>query len=155
MPDLTPEDNAASMQLIAEAIRQTADLQRQGIERLETKATLVLGFVATAVPIYAAQHHTNSGIRIAAFVAYGVAAISGLFASRPYRSKESPPPREFASAFIAHPQPPASVSRWLIMSRVKTYRANKSTADQKAGLTWIALLAFVAAAALSVSSLLL
>jgi hypothetical protein len=152
---LTPDDGAASAQLIGAAICQVADLQRTAIERLEVKATVLFGFVATAVPLFAAQHAENAVLRAFAFAAYAVAGLAALVAARPYMSGETPPPRDFVWGFLADPQPPVVVARWLMASRVVAYEENECAHRLKGGLTWIALVAFVVAAVLSVWSVLL
>jgi hypothetical protein len=152
MPDLAPEDQLAGFTKIGETLRELQDAQRSGIERLEAKATLILGFLAAAVPLYAAQDHTRFGLRITAFVFYGLAAGAGLFVSLPYRSREVAMTAN-AERFVQTPQSPMNLGKWLIKERVYALGHNHDVSVRKAGGTWLCLTFLVFAASFSVASL--
>jgi len=153
MTEATPGDRAASFELVAEAVRLRLDAQRQAAERIETKAAILLGFVATAVPLLATQEGAENWLRIPAFVVYGLATIFGVVAIRPYPHWETPLPRPFVAAFLKYPQPPENVSKWLAAARVRTFEDNLPVARQKARCWWLSLLALAVAVLLSVFSL--
>ncbi|MGZ4689066.1 MAG: hypothetical protein ACXV9P_03505 [Acidimicrobiia bacterium] len=153
MTELTPDEAADSFGLVASTVRESLASQREAMDRLETKATILLGFVATAVPIYVVQSPEGTQ-RDWAVALYAVAAIFGLLVTRPYKHGTSPDPKKFASKFVATPQPSASVARYLAADAVRAYTRNELTMKVKAVLLWITLLTFIGGAALSVGSLL-
>ena len=151
MPALTTRQQAATFRLINETMRDRLVSQRDAIDRIETKGTVLLGFSIAAAQLYVAQSVEISELRVAAFVAFGLATAFGLFVVRPYEHRYPPEPTDFYAAFID--EPAHIVEKWLASSRADAFEANVPLAKRKERFYWFMLATLVAAALLSILSL--
>ena len=105
MPALTPNEQAATFRLINETTRDRLVSQRDAIDRIETKGTVLLGFSIATAQFYVTQSDAISELRVLALIGFVLAVAFGLFVVRPYEHRYPPEPQEFYEAFLDVPVP--------------------------------------------------
>jgi hypothetical protein len=145
---VTPEEQLQAISTVNDSIRDRLIVQRDSIERIETKGTLLLGFAIAASQFLLTRFDdTSTGWTVLALVAYGLAFIAGLVAIAPYRHDYPPDPVPF---FVNYGnQPPDVVVRTLAASRAVAYVENASRARTKGIAWWFTVALLAAAVALS------
>jgi hypothetical protein len=150
MPALTTRQQAATFRLINETVRDRLVAQRDAIDRIETKGTVLLGFSIAAAQLYVTQSVSISELRIVCLVAFGLAVVFGLFVVRPYEHRYPPEPSDFYGGFLDTPA--HIVEKWLAGARTIAFEANVPLAKRKERFYWLMLAALLAAALLSILS---
>jgi hypothetical protein len=151
MTELAPGDQPANFRLINEAIKAVLDDQIAGIERIETKGTILLGFSITAAQFLLTQHQFNHAWRSAALIAFAVAFVFGTVVVAPYRAHYPPSPVGFFQAFQT--APPVLTEKFLAGIRARDYKKNKRIARRKERFWWLMLGAIILAVGCSARAL--
>ena len=151
METLSAGEQAATFRLISETLRDRLVAQRDAIDRIETKGTVLLGFSIAAAQFYDAKSGAIIALRAAALGAFGLAVVFGLFVVRPYEHRYPPEPTDFFAGFVD--QPVHVVEKWLASARANAFEANVALARRKERFYWLMLAALIAAALFSILSL--
>ena len=146
MPNPSVEGQSDTWELINGELTSRLARQDQSSSRIETKATLVVGFAATATQFLATQHPSNAVLASTAFVAYAASFFSGLGAIMISRYREIEP-RALLDNYAARTK--AEVIGRLASVRVLAYEHNAARLRRKAILWWVSLVFLAAGLTLS------
>ena len=87
------EPDLETLRIIDAAVLARLETQRTSIERLETKGSIILGFVVAAAQIVLVTNVVDRFWKAAALVAYLLAFWYGLLVVRPYKLDFPPDPK--------------------------------------------------------------
>ena len=134
-PDIRSQ--AETLDLINSELAGRLDRQDQSGSRIDTKATLLVGFAATAAQ-FLATRHAQPVLQAMAFAAYAVAFCLGVWtlAVAPYKDIE---PRKLLDGHAMLPK--EEVLAHLAATRVKIFEINKRKHDRKSVTWWLSLVA--------------
>jgi hypothetical protein len=151
MAALTPDEQASTYRLLSETTRDRLLAQRDSIDRIETKGTVLLGFAIAIAQLYVTQSDAVTELRVLAFVGFALAVVFGLFVVRPYEHRYPPEPLEFCETFLEVRS--LLIDKWLGAARAEAFEANVLPAKRKERFYWLTLAALIGAAVVSVVSL--
>jgi hypothetical protein len=142
----TVDDQAGTWELINNELTSRLARQDQSSSRIETKATVVVGFAATAAQFLATQHASNGVLVCLAFVAYALSfgcCLGAIVISR-YRELD---PRGLLDVYAWRPR--VEVIGRLAAIRVQAYEHNAAKLRRKAIFWWLGLVSLTAGLTLS------
>jgi len=136
---------ADTLELANDVIRERLELQRTAIERIETKATLLLGFAAAGIQVLLLRgvHGVPGAVAITAFA---LSMATGLGCVAVYEHHYPPEPGRIVDAYLAVSR--AHLLDVLVRTRTVAYFRNAKVTRRKrvAWLVTLFLLAIGAAA---------
>ncbi len=142
--------NEATLELAERVVRDRLQAQRTAIERIETKATVLLGFAAAAVQ-FVLRSETSGGWLIASLVFYGLSLLAGLAAIGLYEHRYPPEPGRLVQAYLDLPK--AHVLDVLVRSRAEAFYENGRHMRRKRWAWQATLISLVVAVVLSAVAL--
>lgn len=137
------------MTLINDEITARLGRQSQAASSLDTKATLLVGFSVTAIPLLLGSD-LNWWFGVPALIAFGAALVFGLLVVRPRKFEDPPNPSGVAGDYR---EPVRKILGTLITMRVDAFEKNKAINDDKNCKWESALVALLVAALLSVPAI--
>lgn len=141
MPDEPLRED--TLELANHLLEERLASQKAGIERIETKATLLMGFAVVGAQFVVRE--ARGGWTAAAVISYLLALAFGVIAIALYEHDEPPRPSRLVEAYLG--QPRASLLDVLVRTREAAFYTNQRHALRKRR-AWIATLGFVAVAVL-------
>ncbi len=142
-PPRTPDP--ATLRLIHDEIVARASRLDASTARLDTKATMLLGFVLASATFLASQQ-TGYWWKVPPFLLFTVAAYFGLQSMRPREFKDAPEPEPLVKYVTDRKEEAALVL--LIAAKVQAFNKNRATHEGKARSWRKSLLALTVAVAL-------
>ena len=133
--------NRETLELANELVRERLQAQKEGIERVEAKAAILLGFAAVAAQFVVSQ--ARGGWTVAALIAYGVALASGAVAIALYEHEFPPDPGRLIDAYLD--VQPEHLLDVLVRTRAQAFYRNTRHARVKRR-AWFATLGALAVA---------
>lgn len=121
MPDEEGPPEEATLELAEDLLRDRLQAQRTAIERIETKATVLLGFGAAAAQ-FLLRSEATGGWLVAGLVFYGLTLVAGLAAIGVYEHQYPPEPGRLVEAYLDLPR--AHVLDVLVRSRSEAFYEN-------------------------------
>ena|SRR5438270_2522519 len=147
MPD---ESDEATLELANDLVSQRLETQKSGIERTETKTTLLLGFGLVGLQ-FVLTRSRHTGWMLVAVLFYGASFISGLAGIFLYEHDFPPDPERLVAAYLELP-------RWhvldvVVRTRADAFYRNTRHARFKRRAWFATLIALAVAVGLSVLAL--
>ena len=136
-----------TLRILADVIRDRLVVQRDAIERMETKAVFLLGVAVTAAQFVITADGLNPWWQGFALAAYGLSFIYGLVVVAPYRHNYPPEPKVLFEEY--HDSSPRAVLNVLAATRAVAFEINVKAARRKTKAWWRTLVLLVVAVALS------
>jgi hypothetical protein len=143
MSDVTnkgAELQADTLELINSELTDRLAREAEASAQIDTKAALVVGYVAAA-SAFLAVRHSQPVLTWLALAAFAVAAGFGIATYGVTRYKEAPDPRRLFNHYASKPKSEALAA--LAARRVGAYEINASRNERKARLWWVSLVALV------------
>lgn len=132
----------ATLELANDLVRERLEAQRTAIERIETKATLLLGFAAVGVQLLVTSGG-RSGWMLAALIAFAGVFIAGVAAIALYEHRFPPDPGRLVAGYLHLPR--AHVLDVVVRTRAEAFYRNTAHLRFKRK-TWFATLVLLAVA---------
>ncbi len=133
-----------TLELAEQVVRDRLQAQRTAIERIETKATVLLGFAAAAVQ-FVLRSEASGPWLVAGLIFYGLSLLAGLAAIGLYEHRYPPEPGRLVQAYLDLPK--AHVLDVLVRSRADAFYENGRHMRRKR-IAWQATLVFLVLAVL-------
>jgi hypothetical protein len=149
---MTPEDfekHAGTLDLINREIASRLDRQTDSTAKIDTKASLVIGYTIAAAS-FLATRHAQPVLAALAFIAYTAAVGFGIASLAVWNYKDIKPRTLVAYANASQ----AGALAPLISRRVMDFETNDSRQRRKAVQWWISLTALLLGAVLMVAAIL-
>jgi hypothetical protein len=146
-PDISGQHD--TLELMNQELAARLDRQDQSGSKIDTKAALLAGFIATAAP-FLATRHGESVLEGFAFAAYAVAfglAVAAL-AIAPYKEVK---PRGLLDGYAMRSKQEALA--YLAAARVRIFEQNKQKYERKSALWWYSLAALAIGLVFSVAAI--
>lgn len=124
-----PDEHVAALAVIAETNLEALAIQRSGIERLETKAVVLLGLTVTASQLTLLARDMILGWRVAALVAFALAFVFCLVAVAPFTYTDLLSPDVLYNKY--RERPVGEVQSVLAATRAIAYKKNLKIANKK------------------------
>jgi hypothetical protein len=154
----TAEERERTLELVNDELQKRLEMQFSAADRVDTKATLLLGFVATAGQFVLTRAHRSGWAIALALLGYGLAFAAGLstVALRSYRAVPHPPwiISEYAAQLRAQTDGiRRTILGKLVAAREKAFEHNEKIDKWKAKAWWISLGGLAVGVVFSVVSL--
>jgi hypothetical protein len=143
MSDVTnykPEPQADTIELINTELTDRLGRQAAAGAQIDTKAVVLVGYVAAAASFLAIQH-SQPVLTWLAFAAFAVAAGFGIGAYAVGTYQDVPVPRHLYNNYALRPKSAALTA--LASERVKAFEYNKPKHQRKAVRWWVSLVALM------------
>ena len=135
-----PELKADTLELINTELTDRLARQAQAGASIDTKAALLVGYVAAAAA-FLATRHSQPVLTGLAFAAFAVAAGFGIWAYAVGEYQDVPAPRHLYNSYAGSPKPDALAA--LAARRVKAFESNAPKHKRKAERWWVSLVALM------------
>lgn len=147
-----PTPDLDTLRLVHSEMNDRAARQAANIDRVDTKATTLLGFVLAAATFFASQS-VEPVTATLAYIAFAISSGYGISAMRPKRFKETPEPKALME--LVAPRGEAAALALLSAAKRKTIEDNRTIHEKKAKHWNHSLVVLIVAIALAVPALLI